>query len=189
MDFKEFSFSQNIRVCIYHVGNENLAYHRHTHISDITYCAAGQLMLDLPALNTSYIVHPGQFIQVPYDMVHRISHCSPRTERSSYVLVQIGQFNIDFVHDEGIVYGQNPRDLGATKLDYFIGSTRERLMSITQQLTEDRPVNLSDWEYDSILTALHTVCKDGIARPPDKEAMLEQLNAIQASGSGPLRVA
>jgi len=188
MDFKEFSFSPDIRVCIYHVGNENLAYHRHTHISDITYCAAGQLMLEIPALSMSYIMHPGQFIQVPYDMVHRVSHCSPQTEQSSYVLVQIGQFSIDFVHDEGIVYGQNPRDLGATKLDYSIGSTRERLMSIARQLTEDRPAKLSDWEYDSILSALRTVCKDGIARPLDKDVLLEQLNAIGANGAEPLRV-
>lgn len=189
MDFKEFSFSQDIRVCIYHVGNENLAYHRHTHISDITYCASGRLMLELPALNTSYIMHPGQFIQVPYDMVHRVSHCSPQTERSSYVLVQLGQFSIDFAHDERIVYGQNPRDLGATKLDYCIGGTRERLMSIAQQLTEDRPADLSDCEYVGILAALHTICKDGIARPPDKDVLLEQLNAIEASRAGPLRVA
>jgi hypothetical protein len=189
MDFREFSFNPDIRVCIYHVGIENLAYHRHTYISDITYCASGRLMLELPECNTSYIMHPGQFIQVPCDMVHRVSHCSPEAERSSYVLVQIGQFSIDFVHDERIVFGQNPRDLGTTMLDYSIGSSRERLMSITQQLTDDRPADLTDSEYVSILAALRTVCRDGIARPPDRDVMLEQLNAVGTRRASPLDAA
>jgi hypothetical protein len=165
MDFKDFSFSPDIRVSIYHVGHENLAYHRHTHVSDITYCASGRLMLELPALGTSYLFHPGQFVQVPCDTVHRVSHCGAPSGVSTYILVQIGPFSID---------------LGATTLGYRIGNAREPLLSAARQMREARPANLSDTEYDSILGMLDTVCKDGIARPPEREALIEQFRALGA---------
>jgi hypothetical protein len=184
MDFKDFSFSPDIRVSIYHVGQENLAYHRHAQVSDITYCASGRLMLELPALGGAYIFHPGQFVQVPCDTVHRVSHCAPDTELSSYILVQIGQFGIDFVRDADLACAENPVDLGQTRLGYRIGDARERLLSVARQLREERPANLSDAEHAGILAMLDAVCQDGIALAPDRAALLEQFRALGSSPGG-----
>lgn len=181
MEFKDFSFSPGIRVSIYHVGHENLAYHRHAQVSDITYCAAGRLMLELPALGAAYVFHPGQFVQVPCDTVHRVSHCAPDSEGSTYILVQIGPFGIDFVRDADLVCGQNPVDLGATRLGYCIGDAREHLLSVAGQLRAQRPPSLSEAEHAAILSMLDTVCKEGLARPPDREALLGQFRSLGAS--------
>lgn len=183
MDFKDFSFSPDIRVSIYHVGHENLACHRHMHVSDITYCAAGRLMLELPALESAFVFHPGQFVQVPCDTVHRVSHCGAQTGESTYILVQIGQFGIDFVRDEAMAAAPDPVDLGATALGYRIGDARERLLAVARQLREERPANLSDSEHASILGMLDTVCKDGIALAPDREALLAQFRALGAGAA------
>ncbi|HEX8615483.1 MAG TPA: hypothetical protein VF800_29730 [Telluria sp.] len=169
---------------IYHVGHENLAYHRHAHVSDITYCASGRLMLELPSLGGAYIFHPGQFVQVPCDTVHRVSHCAPHAEHSTYILVQIGPFSIDFERDAGIVHGRNPVDLGDTSLGYRIGDARERLRSVARQLREERPASLSDAEHASILGMLDTVCKDGIAAAPDRAVLLAQFHALGTSPGG-----
>lgn len=184
MDFKDFSFSPDIRVSMYHVGHENLAYHRHAHVSDITYCASGRLMLELPALGSAYIFHPGQFIQVPSDTVHRVSHCGPQAGNSSYILVQIGPFSIDFERDAGMVQGSDPVDLGQTRLGYRIGDAREHLLSVARQWREERPAGLSDAEHASILGMLDTVCKDGIALAPDRAALLAQFRALAVGPGG-----
>lgn len=165
MDFKQFSFAGNIRVCLYNVGSENLAFHRHTHIADITYCAAGRLLLELPESDQCCIFHPGQIVQVPAGTVHRVSHCADNRSQSRYILIQIGRFSIDFVPAAREVPASRRVDLAADRLPFHIGDKREQLREIAAALRAQRPANLSDTEHADLQAALHRVCLDGLAGP------------------------
>jgi hypothetical protein len=181
MNFKEYSFRPDIRVCVYNVGNENLEYHRHEHISDMTYCAAGELILELPEVKKSFIFRVGQIVQVPYNTVHRVSHFSKSVERSRYVLVQIGKFSIDFVHDNTFAYGENQTDIGGRKLEYFIGENRERLEQIASEFKRHRPADLSTSEYADVLAALEIICSDGIPRSHTNDMIMEQFKTLECT--------
>lgn len=167
-------------MCVYNVGHANLDYHRHTHVSDITYCAAGRLMLELPQLGKSYVFHPGQIVQVPYDTIHRVSHYSDSDSHSRYILVQIGKFSIDFIKDDGIVAGENPTNIRNKGLNFYIGDQGDRLRNIAAEFRERRPDDLSDSEYADVLAALDTVCHNGIARSHTNEVVLRKLTALES---------
>ncbi|MDC8759600.1 hypothetical protein [Janthinobacterium fluminis] len=180
MDFKEYSFDPDIRVCVYNVGDENLEYHKHTCISDITYCAAGRLILELPEINKSYVFHPGQIIQVPYDTVHRVSHFSKTEQHSRYVLVQIGKFSIEFIRDDSIVFGENKMDMQDKSLNYYIGENHENIKRIAASFKAQRPENLSDQEYADVLAALAAVCNKGIPQVHTNDVIMQQLKELES---------
>lgn len=100
MEFKEFSFGPEIRVCLYTIGDEGLDYHCHTNISDITYCSHGEILIELLDQKKSVLLKPGQLFQVPAGQWHRCIHYSKNTKNSSYVLLQVGEFNIDFLNHQ-----------------------------------------------------------------------------------------
>ena len=175
MNFKEFDCDNDIRICVYHVGDENLPYHRHTHLSDITYCISGQLMLELPEIDAATLFEVGQFVQVPMNMIHRVSHRSHRTNQSSYVLVQIGRFSIDFMDEIPAVAAVNYRHLSAATFACFVGSAADQLALIAKRFVDKRPPNLTDAEHDGILVALDGICRNGITGVPNKEATLTAL--------------
>lgn len=178
MDFKEFSFSENVRVCVYNVGRESLEYHKHANVSDITYCATGRLILELPQIKRSYVFHPGQIIQVPFDTIHRVSHFSDTDSQSRYILIQIGKFSIDFVHDDHIVFCESRTDIKGERLAFYIGDQLENLKNIAMQFRKKRPPKLSDSEYADILVALDATCRHGISQRPRNDLILHQLHAL-----------
>ncbi|KEI34553.1 hypothetical protein FRA_52c15770 [Francisella sp. W12-1067] len=94
MKFKEYNLDNTLRICSYIVDNENLDFHRHQYLSDITYCVYGRLLLELPRLKESMVISPGQIIQVPKNEWHRVT--SYNGEEAKYILIQEGQFNIEF---------------------------------------------------------------------------------------------
>jgi len=165
-------------VCVYNVGHENLDYHRHTHISDITYCAAGRLLLELPQLSKSYVFYPGQVVQIPYDTIHRVSHYSDSESHSRYILVQIGKFSIDFIRDDGIVVDGNPSNLRNKGLDCYIGDQGDRLRDIAIAFRECQPDDLSDAEYTDVIAALDAICHNGIARSHTNDTLFHQLTTL-----------
>jgi len=102
MNFKEFNFDHNIRICVYNVGRESLDFHKHNHIADITYCAKGKLAIEMLDSHTRVDLQQGEFFQVPRAQKHRCYHIATDTEMSRYVLIQIGQFDIEFIKQEAI---------------------------------------------------------------------------------------
>ena len=178
MDFKEFSFADDIRVCIYNVGSENLAFHRHTHISDITYCASGRLLLELPESGQSCIFYPGQVVQVPANTIHRVSHCANTNSYSRYILIQIGHFSIDFEHDTYAMPDVQRVDLSNISLPFFIGDKLEQLRQISAVVHERRPTNVSDSEYADLQAALHCACEEGLSGSNRHPPFAQQLQAL-----------
>ena len=180
MEFKEYSFDPEIRLCVYNVGRENLEFHRHSHIADITYCASGRLRLELPELNKSYIFYPGQTIQVPCNTIHRVSHCDADADYSRYILIQIGRFSIDFVKDAVCTNGEQAIDLRGKNWDFFIDESLNRLRNITAKFLADRPHDLTHSEYTDMQKALNTVCSKGVKHRPTTGAILRQLAALES---------
>ncbi|MDY7540718.1 cupin domain-containing protein [Undibacterium sp. RTI2.1] len=178
MDFKEFSFAGDIRVCIYNVGSENLAFHRHTYISDITYCASGRLLLELPESGQSCLFHPGQVVQVPANTIHRVSHCSENSSHSRYILIQIGRFSIDFERDTRILPDGHRVDLSDVRLPFYIGDQLEQLRHIATAMRENRPANVSDSEYADLQVALRRAWEDGLTSPDVRPPLAQQLLAL-----------
>lgn len=178
MDFKEFSFAGDIRVCVYNVGSENLAFHRHTHISDITYCAAGRLLLELPESGQSCLFYPGQVVQVPADTVHRVSHCSGNSSHSRYILIQIGRFSIDFESGARSMPGGQRVDLSDARLPFYIGDRLEQLRHIAATMREHRPANVSDSEYADLQAALHRACEGGLTGLDTRPPFIQQLQEL-----------
>ena len=178
MDFKEFSFAGDIRVCIYNVGSENLAFHRHTHISDITYCASGCLLLELPESGQSCVFYPGQVVQVPANTIHRVSHGSDTNSYSRYILIQIGHFSIDFERDTCVMPDSQRVDLSNISLPFYIGDNLEQLRHISVVVHEHRPTNVSDSEYADLQAALHCACEEGLSGSNRHPPFAQQLQAL-----------
>lgn len=178
MDFKEFSFADEIRVCIYNVGSENLTFHRHTHISDITYCASGRLLLELPQSGQSCLFYPGQVVQVPANTIHRVSHCCDTNSHSRYILIQIGRFSIEFERDTCVMPDGHRFDLREVALPFYIGDQLEKLRHIAVVISEHRPVNVSDSEYVDLQAALHRACEEGLTGSDTRPSLAQQLQAL-----------
>jgi hypothetical protein len=181
VDFKEFSFAGDIRVCVYNVGNENLSFHRHTHIADITYCAAGRLLLELPESGQSCLFYPGQIVQVPADTVHRVSHCGDGGHHSRYILIQLGRFSIDFERDVRMAPGGQRVDLGDVQLPFHLGDRLAQLRHIAAAMREHRPADVSDSEYADLLAALDFACEHGLAGRDLSPPIAQQLRALAAT--------
>lgn len=180
MDFKEFSFAGDLRVCVYNVGDENLSFHRHTHISDITYCAAGRLLLELPASGLSCLFYPGQIVQVPADTVHRVSHCGSGGH-SRYILIQGGRFSIDFERDVRMAPGGARVDLRDVRLPFHLGDRQAQLRQVAAGMREHRPADVSDSEYADLLAALDMACEHGLTERDVRPPLAQQLQALAAT--------
>ena len=168
MQFKELSFPPDIRLCVYHVGAEPLDFHRHAEIADITYCAAGRLVLELPESGVAHVFLPGQLVQVPRGAIHRVSHAGDAAHGSTYVLLQLGRFSIDFVPPPltpGAAGGASATDSarGCT-----LGAYRPRVAGMADQLRRTPPPALTATEQRDVLAALDTVL--ALARPVRDEA-------------------
>jgi len=181
VDFKEFSFAGDIRVCVYNVGIQNLSFHRHTHIADITYCAAGRLLLELPESGQSCLFYPGQIVQVPADTVHRVSHCGDGGGYSRYILIQLGRFSIDFERDVRMAPDGQRVDLGDVQLPFHLGDRLAQLRQIAAAMREHRPADVSDSEYADLLAALHFACAHGLAGRDLGPPIAQQLRALRAT--------
>lgn len=179
MHFKEFSFADDIRVCIYNVGSENLDFHRHTHIFDITYCASGRLLLELPESGQSCLFYPGQIVQVPANTIHRVSHCSHTSSNSRYILIQIGHFSIDFERNTRFMPDIPLVDLKDISRPFYIGDQLEQLRHIAVEIQEHRPANVTDSEYADMQAAIHHACEEGLTGPDSRTPLTQQLQALR----------
>ncbi len=177
MNSKEFSFDKDIRICIYNVNNEHLAFHKHTNISDITYCARGELLFELPAIDKSFIIPQGMMFQVPYDTAHRISHNSKQINFSRYVLIQLGKFDIKFVKNE-ICNGKDKKLLSDQRLNFYIGNNKGPLTKIIKEFKTGCFNNLTEEENNDIIQALTLVSKKAINEIPINEKLLSQLKNL-----------
>ena len=88
MKVKEYNVTHDLRICSYIIGSENLDFHKHKKLSDITFCVYGKLLLQIPELKKSIIVHPGEIVKVPKNKWHRIISCNG--EEAKYILIQKG---------------------------------------------------------------------------------------------------
>ena len=149
MRFQEYNLDKNLRICSYIIDNENLEFHKHQYLSDITFCVYGKLLLELPKLKECVIINPGEIIPVPKNEWHRvISHSG---EESKYILIQKGRFDIEF--NELLV-----QDI---KEDYNI-----------QHLSKYRGIN-SDIEYIKQVVNKYTFFNDD-----DKKDITEAIHAL-----------
>jgi hypothetical protein len=65
--------------------------------------------------------------------------------------------------------------VGAASQVCHVGGAQKPLALIAQQFIDTRTPNLMDDKYDSILAALHGICKNGDARAPYKDELLNAL--------------
>ncbi|MBP7847275.1 MAG: hypothetical protein KAZ94_04015 [Burkholderiales bacterium] len=135
-------------------------------------------MIELPEINRSFIFHTGQIVQIPSNMIHRVSHYSKTNQQSRYILIQIGKFSIDFIKDDRITISENYVDIKDKKINYYIGSHQENIKTILLYFIENRPTNLSNAEYINILEALNVVYKDAVLQMPTNDILLQQLKDI-----------
>lgn len=175
MNHKDFVFEPDIRVCVYNIGQENLDYHKHTYLSDLTYCASGELVLELPLIKRSFVFYPGQIVQVPKNTVHRVLHHSRSCKSSRYVLIQVGKFSIDFIPRNKNNYQKI--NLKNKSLKYFIGN--KRIEDILSKFIMNKPDNLSDSEHEDILKALSLIREKAILQSPQNNVLWDQLKDIQ----------
>lgn len=175
MDFKELNYPPDIRLCVYHIGHENLEFHRHANIADITYCAAGELLLELPQADIARTFRPGQLVQVPRNAIHRVSHCSGAVGTSTYVLLQLGSFNIEFSQPDAFPRGQGDVQMRGNTARCYLGEYRDRVKQIDAQLRRNQPPQLSSTEYSHVLAALVAIDASGVGAQPEQHVVLAAL--------------
>src|SRR5262245_24847293 len=97
MEMKEFYYQDGLRVSVFNLDHKSVPYHFHNEVSDMVYCARGQITIELPDTGEAYKVDPGQVFQVPNPSKHRFINSAPAGTAARYVLLQIGTFDINFI--------------------------------------------------------------------------------------------
>lgn len=108
MEMKEFHYQDGLRVSLFNLDHKAVPYHFHNEVSDMMYCSRGQITIELPDTDEVFTVHPDQVFQVPHPSKHRFVNGAPVGTPSRYVLLQIGDFDINFVPAAKDIAGNSP---------------------------------------------------------------------------------
>ncbi|WP_447501147.1 cupin domain-containing protein [Acinetobacter oleivorans] len=162
MEMHQFCYDRDIRIVLCNLKDSLFPFHRHTHIPDLVYCSKGAIQVELPDLKQKYIVNQGDFFQIPPNVRHRFANKDIEVE-SRYIILQIGEFSIEFFKNieeiEPLLANIEPK----TRLssDIFIKDYNADIQYIIEDFQKNRKKEISTEEQADIIQALEVFLQNG----------------------------
>lgn len=164
MEMKEFYYKDGIRVSLFNLDHKAVPFHYHQTVSDIILCSKGLIEVELPEQKKKYSVHEGEVFQIPCRTKHRFANGAQPGRLSRYVLMQIGNFDIDFIKDsksmQALLNGIFPEVV--SKAPVYIEDRKEDIMRLAKLFAESKPEELTDEENNDVIMALRLFASKGI---------------------------
>lgn len=164
MEMKEFHYQDGLRVSLFNLDHKAVPYHFHNEVSDMMYCSKGQITIELPDADEMYAVAPGEVFQVPHPNRHRFVNGAPVGTPSRYVLLQIGEFDINFVPDAKIIAGKFA-DREATHVadgTVHIQDRKSDIVELADHFEREKPEVLDAEEQADVVAALRCFASRGL---------------------------
>ncbi|OCQ19189.1 hypothetical protein A7985_20870 [Pseudoalteromonas luteoviolacea] len=170
MEMKEFYYENGIRVSLFNLDHRAVPYHFHQSVSDMIYCAKGAINIELPDKHQIYHVPLGEVFQIPSKLKHRFANAMEPGMPSRYVLMQLGEFDIEFVKNnkkmDALLEGATHFDYQQT--DVYIENRKQDILALVEQFAANKPEVLDEEELNDVLTALKLFATQGVeARFPE----------------------
>lgn len=164
MEMKEFYYQDGLRVSLFNLDHKAVPYHFHNSVSDMMYCARGQIRVELPDTGDVVTVRPGQVFQVPNPSRHRFVNGAPAGTPSRYVLLQIGEFDINFVPPAEEIGGEFAGSGTAHAADgaVYIQDRKDDIIGLAEQFEREKPEVLTAEERSDVVTALRCLASRGV---------------------------
>jgi|26BtaG_2_1085354.scaffolds.fasta_scaffold02719_4 hypothetical protein len=167
MEMKEFYYQNGIRVSVFNLDHKSVPFHKHERVSDIMYCSKGSILIDLPDLQRRVKVQQGGIFQIPVGTRHRFSNSEKNGIESRYVLMQLGDFNIQFERNHAELQSelnQVPVDTYSCSV-VFIENRKPDIVLLADEFEESKPQTLSDEEARDVVVALRAFAMNGKESP------------------------
>jgi hypothetical protein len=170
MEMKEFYYEDGLRVSVFNLDHKSIPYHWHSEVSDMVYCARGQITIELPDAGESYKLDPGQVYQVPSQNKHRFVNSAPLGTAARYVLLQIGIFDINFVPaakelaDKFAGKAATPVPNGVV----YICERKNDILELAGRFEQQKPGVLTPEERDDVVRALRLLASNGVQSEPPR---------------------
>jgi uncharacterized protein YaiE (UPF0345 family) len=164
MEMKEFYDQDGLRVSLFNLDHKSVPYHFHNEVSDMMYCARGQITIELPDMGEVFTVHPGQVFQVPNPSKHRFVNGAPVGTLSRYVLLQIGAFDINFIPDAKQIAGQFVGRAMTHVTDgvVYIQDRKDDIVKLADRFEREKPEVLTSEEQTEVVEALRFLAYRGL---------------------------
>ncbi|KOG49444.1 cupin domain-containing protein [Streptomyces decoyicus] len=164
MEMKEFHYQDGLRVSLFNLDHKAVPYHFHNEVSDMMYCSRGQITIELPDTDEVFTVHPDQVFQVPHPSKHRFVNGAPVGTPSRYVLLQIGDFDINFVPAAKDIAGQFA-ERAATHVTggaVYIEDRKGDIIKLADHFEQEKPEVLDSEEQADVVAALRCFASRGL---------------------------
>ncbi len=167
MEMKEFYYQDGLRVGVFNLDHKAIPYHWHSEVSDMVFCARGQITIELPDSHASYKIDPGEVFQVPCPSKHRFVNSAPPGTMARYVLFQIGTFDINFIPAAKEIAGQFARvtPIAARSAVVYIRDRRHEIFALAHKFERVRPEALTADEAADVVRALRLLATMGVGEP------------------------
>jgi uncharacterized protein YaiE (UPF0345 family) len=164
MEMKEFYDQDGLRVSVFNLDHKSVPYHFHNEVSDMMYCARGQITIELPDTGEVFTVHPGQVLQVPNPSKHRFVNGAPVGTLSRYVLLQIGTFDINFIPAAKQIAGQFAGRATTHVTDgvVYIQDRKDDIVKLADRFEREKPEVLTSEEQADVVEALRFLASRGL---------------------------
>ncbi|MCG2838085.1 cupin domain-containing protein [Photobacterium sp. WH77] len=161
---KEFYYQDEIRVSLFNLDHEAVPYHFHQTVSDMIFCSAGMIRIELPELGKLFTVPKGKAFQIPSQVKHRFANGAPEGEKSRYVLVQLGNFDIEFVKDtqemQALLFDTLLQSADNTQV--YIEDRKQDILGLARRFAQNRPEELTEEENSDVIEALEYFARYGV---------------------------
>ena len=163
MEMKEFYYKNGIRISIFNLDNTNVPCHIHSEVSDIILCTKGGIKIDLPDLKKIIKIEKGRGFQIPNAIRHRFINLYSEQE-SQYVLLQIGDFDINFMQDERIINQlvQDAQIFYSKNCNIYIKNRKRELIKLSNEFSANTPKSLTQDECNNVIFALQFFASNGL---------------------------
>lgn len=175
VDMKEFYYENGIRVSLFNLDHRAVPFHFHQMVADMIYCSKGSIRIELPELGKLYKVNTGNIFQTPPRVKHRFVNGEERGQTSRYILLQLGNFDIEFLGDTLSL--QNMLEETEPDLDsptpVYIENRRDAILALANELSRNKPDALTTEEKNDVVEALKSFASKGIsASYPDRRTVI-----------------
>ncbi len=164
MEMKEFHYQDGLRVSLFNLDHKAVPYHFHNEVSDMMYCCRGQITIELPDADEMFTVAPGEVFQVVHPNRHRFVNGAPVGTPSRYVLLQIGDFDINFVPDAKSI-AVTFADRAATQVTggtVYIQDRKSDIVELADRFEREKPEVLDPEEQADVVAALRCFASRGL---------------------------
>lgn len=176
MEMKEFYYQDGIRVSLFNLDHKSIPFHKHDEVSDIMYCAKGSVNIELPDLEQKINVQKGDYFQIPVGTRHRFTNGEPQGVGSRYILMQLGDFNIDFERDHAALEKslQHVATQMKARSRVYIKDRQQDIASLSAFFSANKPDELTEEEVSDVVRALTTFANIGIEGAyPSNDVLVE----------------